>query len=69
MNGRDDVQIGTVVRNAIIFNVNKWRDEAMNTDKLFAEIERLFSLLAERGDRVSPGRRHCAPEVRRRPQH
>jgi hypothetical protein len=48
MSSRDDVQIGEVVRNAIIFNLNNWRDGAMSTDNLFEAIERLFSLLEER---------------------
>lgn len=48
MSSRDDVQIGEVVRNAIIFNINNWRDGVMSTDNLFEAIERLFSLLEER---------------------
>lgn len=48
MSNRDDIQIGEVVRNAIIFNINNWRDGVMSTDNLFEAIERLFSLLEER---------------------
>ncbi len=48
MSSRDDVQIGEVVRNAITFNINNWRDGLMSTDNLFESIERLFSLLEER---------------------
>ncbi len=48
MSRRDDVQIAAVVRNAIIFNVNNWRGEGMNTDNLFEAIEGLFSLLEQR---------------------
>jgi hypothetical protein len=48
MSSRDDVQIDEVVRNAIIFNSNYWREEAMSTGNLFEAIERLFSLLEER---------------------
>jgi hypothetical protein len=48
MSSRDDVRIGEVVRNAIVFNLNNWQDGVMNTDNLFEAIERLFSLLEER---------------------
>jgi len=48
MSSRDDVQIDDVVRNAVVFNVNNWRDGAMNNDNLFEAVGALFSLLEER---------------------
>jgi hypothetical protein len=48
MSSRDDVQIDDVVRNAVVFNVNNWRDGVMNNDGLFEAVGGLFSLLEER---------------------
>jgi predicted nucleotidyltransferase len=48
MSGKDVLEIGDVIRHAIVFNVNNWREGAMSTDSLFAAVERLFALLEER---------------------
>jgi len=48
MSRREDVPVGEIIRNAIVFNISHWRDEGMSTDNLFAEVEGLFTLLEER---------------------
>jgi hypothetical protein len=48
MTSRDDVQIDDVVRNAVVFNINNWRDGVMNNENLFEAVGGLFSLLKER---------------------
>jgi hypothetical protein len=48
MSSRDDVQIGDVVSNAIIFNVNHRREGIMSADHILEAVEHLFALLEER---------------------
>jgi hypothetical protein len=45
---KDNVQIGSVIRNAIVFNLNKWEDHLMDSDSLLQTVAELFSLLYER---------------------
>lgn len=45
---QSSVQIGNVIRNAVVFNVKKWPGETMNSDSLLAAVERLFTLLETR---------------------
>ena len=38
--------IGTIIRNAIVFNVKNWGKRPMPDSDIFATVERLFDLLA-----------------------
>jgi hypothetical protein len=42
------VHIGSVIRNAVVFNPKNWNGVAVEADTLFEAVERLFSLLSER---------------------
>lgn len=42
------IRIGSVVRNAAIFNFKNWRGDTMNADSLLQTVARLFALLRER---------------------
>ena len=44
----NNINIGNVVQNAIMFNVKNWEGEMMNTDSLLQSIEELFGLLSLR---------------------
>ncbi|MDQ3253755.1 MAG: hypothetical protein M3R15_07575 [Acidobacteriota bacterium] len=45
---RNRLSIGHVVRNAVVFNFKKWRDNDVNSDNLVQSVNRLFTLLDER---------------------
>ena len=45
---QSSVQIGNVIRNAVVFNVKNWLGDTMNTDSLLESVEQLFELLATR---------------------
>ncbi|MCP9495404.1 MAG: hypothetical protein MSG64_13235 [Pyrinomonadaceae bacterium MAG19_C2-C3] len=45
---KNRLSIGNVVRNAVVFNFKKWRDNAVNSDNLLQSVDRLFTLLDER---------------------
>jgi hypothetical protein len=42
------IHIGSVIRNAVVFNFKNWRGGAMNADSLLQTVARLFALLHER---------------------
>ena len=42
MTTRSSVEIGNVIRNAVVFNVRNWLGDAMNTDSLLESVEKLF---------------------------
>jgi hypothetical protein len=44
----DHIQIGNVIRNAVVFNLNKWEDNLMDSDSLFQTVAELFALLQKR---------------------
>ncbi len=45
---QSSVQIGNVIRNAVVFNVKNWLGDTMNTDSLLESVEQLFALLETR---------------------
>lgn len=45
---QSSVEIGNVIRNAVVFNVKNWLGDAMNTDSLLESVEQLFALLEAR---------------------
>lgn len=45
---RNNINIGNVIQNAVVFNVKNWEEGLMNTDSLLQSIEELFSLLSLR---------------------
>ncbi len=48
-NVKDKISIGHVVRNAVVFDFKRWRESRVNSDTLLQSVERLFTLLNERG--------------------
>jgi hypothetical protein len=42
------VQIGNVIRNAVVFNVKNWAGGMMNSDSLIQSVQDLFSVLEQR---------------------
>jgi hypothetical protein len=48
MNEQPKVHIGSVIRNAVVFNPRNWNRAAVDADTLFETVERLFALLRER---------------------
>lgn len=47
-NVKNRINIGSVVRNAVVFNFRKWSETRVNSDSLLQSVERLFALLSER---------------------
>jgi hypothetical protein len=45
---QSSVQIGHIIRNAVVFNVKNWPGAAMKADSLLESVERLFALLEAR---------------------
>jgi hypothetical protein len=45
---QSSAQIGGTIRNAVVFNVENWRGDMMDTDSLIQAVERLFDLLEQR---------------------
>ena len=45
---QSSAQIGTIIRNAVVFNVRNWPGDMMNADSLLESVERLFALLETR---------------------
>ena len=45
---QSSVEIGNIIRNAVVFNVRNWPGDAMSTDSLLESVERLFILLETR---------------------
>ena len=48
MTNQSSVQIGNVIRNAVVFNVKNWYGDTMNPDLLLGSVEHLFALLESR---------------------
>jgi hypothetical protein len=42
------VQIGTVIRNAVAFNIKNWLGDPMNSDSLIQSVQHLFAILDQR---------------------
>jgi hypothetical protein len=45
---RSIVQIGNVIRNAVVFNVRNWPGDMMNSDSLIQSVQDLFAILEQR---------------------
>jgi hypothetical protein len=45
---QNSVQIGKVIRNAVVLNVKNWLGDAMNADSLLESVEQIFGLLESR---------------------
>ena len=45
---QSSVQIGTVIRNAVAFNIKNWLGGSMNSDSLIQSVQDLFSVLEQR---------------------
>ena len=45
---RSSVQIGNVIRNAVVFNVRNWLGGMMNSDSLIQSVQDFFAVLEER---------------------
>jgi hypothetical protein len=45
---QSSVQIGNVIRNAVVFNVKNWMGGMMNSDSLIQSVQDLFSILEQR---------------------
>lgn len=45
---QSSVQIGDVIRNAVVFNVKNWLGGAMNSDSLIQSVQDFFAILEER---------------------
>lgn len=45
---RSSVQIGAVIRNAVVFDVKNWLGDTMNSDSLLQSVQAFFALLGQR---------------------
>lgn len=45
---QSSVQIGDVIRNAVVFNIKNWRGGTMNSDSLIQSVQDFFAVLEER---------------------
>jgi hypothetical protein len=45
---QSSIQIGNVIRNAVVFNVKNWAGAMMNSDSLIQSVQDLFSVLEQR---------------------
>lgn len=45
---QSSVQIGDTIRKAMVFNVNNWREDTMNTDSLIQTVQDFFAILEQR---------------------
>jgi hypothetical protein len=48
MTKQSSVQIGNIIRNAVVFNVKNWIGGMMNSDSLIQSVQDLFSVLEQR---------------------
>ncbi len=48
MSLQSSLQIGEIIRNAVVFDMKNWLGEPMNSDSLIQTVQDLFSLLEER---------------------
>ncbi len=42
---QSSIQIGDVIRNAVVFNVKNWSGDAMNSDSLIQSVQGFFAVL------------------------
>ncbi len=42
------IQIGHILRNAVVFNAKNWPGDTMNSDSLIQSVQELFTVLEER---------------------
>lgn len=42
------IQIGNVIRNAVVFNIRNWSGGMMNSDSLIQSVQDFFSVLEQR---------------------
>lgn len=45
---QSSMQIGNVIRNAVVFNVKNWSGDMMNSDSLIQSVQEFFTVLQER---------------------
>ena len=45
---QSSVQIGNIIRNAVVFNVKNWLGDRMNSDSLIQSVQDLFAILEQR---------------------
>ncbi len=45
---QSSVQIGSVIRNAVVFDAKNWPGDMMNSDSLFQSVQDLFAMLEQR---------------------
>lgn len=45
---QSSIQIGDVIRNAVVFNVKNWSGDAMNSDSLIQSVQEFFAVLEQR---------------------
>ena len=45
---QSSVQIGNVIRNAVVFNVKNWLGGMMNSDSLIQSVQDFFTILEQR---------------------
>jgi hypothetical protein len=45
---KNKISIGSVIRNAVVFNFRKWHQNRVNSEGLLQSVDRLFTLLSER---------------------
>ena len=45
---QSSVQIGNIIRNAVVFNVKNWLGDRMNSDSLIQSVQGLFAILEQR---------------------
>jgi hypothetical protein len=45
---QSSIQIGDVIRNAVVFNVKNWSGDAMNSDSLIQSVQGFFAVLEQR---------------------
>lgn len=43
---QSSVQIGNVIRNAVVFNIKNWLGGTMNSDTLIQSVQDFFAILA-----------------------
>ena len=54
------IHIGSVIRNAVVFDFKKWRENTVDTDSLPQTVARLFTLLGERNIHHRSGKHEVA---------
>ncbi len=62
---QSSVQIGNVIRNAVVFNVKNWLGGTMNSDSLIQSVQDFFAVLGQRQERfrLCSVRGNCHPSL------